>query len=399
MKYQRISATDRPQQDEPLSRKAAKGAAQTSNAPDIPGKTHPVLALQQRIGNQAVQRLLKANQTATPAPATQIQRYAKIPVKKQKDGNWQGLGVALRVSDDGKMATPDSEVFQGSKNLYATTDVITDAHNKLSNLTTRYDVEQGNNTLQGIKPDESGKNAVVRTLYQIVPVDTTKQDIDPTKRGEAIKTLEACSAHGLDFMNVKAGLPGKMGKTRKARIDVGSDNSVVNIGNSSAESDMEGRDKIVLAIARMELKLQDDAPNPAMSEARKIYNKLSEKKRSEYAQIFGINQFASPEVGDGIEAIRTGGTKDDGFPMHFAPVIAKTGEDYATLENYAKNNDQRKNGDTQDASNDWYFRMYGPYKEKFFGDDDQSYYGEHAKEGDIGGRKDTMGLTNTNAPN
>jgi hypothetical protein len=170
-----------------------------------------------------------------------------------------------------------------------------------------------------------------------------------------------------------------------------------NMGSGMApSSDITAKNDILAQIVRAEKKLSPDAP-VTKSDAHEVYNGLSEEQRSMYAKHFAINQFARPGVGEAVEALRAGKSTAEedadsarGFPMHFAPVVGRSGEDYVTLENYAKSADQRDEGDTVEASHAWYYRMYGSEKPG----EDQSYYGEHAAEASIGARSGLIGLTN-----
>lgn len=86
----------------------------------------------------------------------------------------------------------------------------------------------------------------------------------------------------------------------------------------------------------------------------------------------GANQHAKPAVGEaymiatigggvpqpnGTSRVRdfaTGTDRDLGWSFHFAGVVARSGTDRVTLENYARG-DNRQNG----ADPRWYFQMYG----------------------------------------
>lgn len=324
-----------------------------------------------------------------------IQRFVKVGARKSP------LGVALRVSEDGKIATPDAPVFEGTKLLYATYDVINAAHAKLQSIESPYTVEEDNNeTIQLAIPGSGGflKRKQYRTLSRMLPRHAGFTGL--AAQNMAIKTIEACSAHGLDFMGVGINSSQQAVSNREARIQAGG-TDVNNIGSflAAGRNDLAARDLIQTAIARLELKMNDEDPNPERAQAKAIYQGLSEKKRAYYAQMFGINQFANPEVGEGIEGLRAAGEGAKGsFPMHFAPVIAKSGSDYVTFENFARSLEERTEGDTDSASSQWFFRMYGAYKKGkgLNKDDDQTYYGQHAKEGSIGTRSELMGLRNRN---
>jgi hypothetical protein len=292
------------------------------------------------------------------------------------------------------MAVPDSEIFQGAKVLYATADVINAANVSLAAAVSPYRLEQGADSIQGRVP---GTIRTYRTLYRVVPKDTRRADDNAAGSGETLRTMENCSAHGFDSMGIGVGAGDQAASTREFRIATGNGGSVVNQGSIMApSSDITARDAIFQYVAKRERGLANDAPNIPLADARRIYANLPAARRRLYARELGMNEFARPEAGDGIEALRAGGNFQ-GFPMHFAAVVARSGDDYVTLENWAKNAAERAAGDRVDFSNAWYFRMYGPYKSHWFTrDEDQSYYGEHAAEGSIGDREHLMGLRNTN---
>jgi hypothetical protein len=344
----------------------------------------PLGALHAAAGNRAVSRAVASGI---------IQRFTVVPAKKQKSAYYAGTGKSLRVSDDGKLAVPDSAVFEGEKLMYATADVIASAQGALAAAESPYTLTAGSEVIRGRAP--GSRTGPVLTLVRADPTD-----LRSGKSGSELTTIEACSGHGLDAMGVGVDASAQKQSGHKAMIDTGGGTSVRNTGSSAhVESDLTAQATILQKIAKTEKGLPLDGPDLTRAEAKSIYMNLSEKKRTAYAKQYGMNQYASPEVGEGIESMRvhTEGTKHatpTGFPMHFAPVVAKTGGDYVAMENFAKNSSERTGGDTATASKAWYFRMYGPFKEDT--GEDQSYYGQHAEEGSIGGRATSMGLRNRN---
>lgn len=76
-------------------------------------------------------------------------------------------------------------------------------------------------------------------------------------------------------------------------------------------------------------------------------------------QRFRLNQFTPPAgIGDVfmIKALRPDASSG-GLDFHFGGVVAKSGEDHITMENYARHEEDKtlSSGDPQ-----WYFQMYGP---------------------------------------
>ena len=73
----------------------------------------------------------------------------------------------------------------------------------------------------------------------------------------------------------------------------------------------------------------------------------------------GLNEYAKVGIGECFGV--TGATKSTApkmqFPYHWAGVVAKSGSDVVTLENYA-----RGEGATVSEDGRWYLQMYGPQK-------------------------------------
>jgi hypothetical protein len=90
----------------------------------------------------------------------------------------------------------------------------------------------------------------------------------------------------------------------------------------------------------------------------------------------GINEFASPKIGDSfvtksvagadpdsqrVTDIRSGKSFVPVWSFHFAGVVAKSGDDVVTLENYARvDEDKNLHGATPQHQHDprWFFQMY-----------------------------------------
>src|SRR5690606_26615397 len=82
------------------------------------------------------------------------------------------------------------------------------------------------------------------------------------------------------------------------------------------------------------------------SEARIRYTNLSRTNKDKFDRKYGINKYASPEVGQAITI-----DQPKGWNFHFAGVVLKSGNDFATVENFPRS------GRT---SQSWYFEIYGP---------------------------------------
>ena len=299
-----------------------------------------------------------------------VQMYSRVPVGKQKNDYWNA-GVDLRVADDGRMAVADA-----THQMWATPDIIATGDNALLAQKSPYSLMTGGNAISGRAP--SDKKGAPQTLQQVVPVNYANNSM-----GNDMRTVEACSSHGQELM----GAGPDQGSHAMAK-----GMAVVTNGQGGEEErrydkrGMSGHGKTDQNIVG---DIRAEVTGKPRDQAEVAYGKMSDKSKGNRAKELGINQYASPEVGEGLAVYSAVKNLQRGhFPMHFAPVIAKSGSDYVTLENYAKTQQDRKQGDTSDSSNDWYFKMFGGVKKG----EDQSFFGEIAKEGDYGGKKGTMVL-------
>lgn len=308
---------------------------------------------------------------AAAAPgAAVVQAYARVPVAAQKAQKWQA-GRDLRVADDGKVAVADS-----SHDMWATTDIIGQAETALLGLGSPFMLQVGDEVLVGPPPGSQGGGLV--RLNKVVPVNT-----EDGSNGDDMRTIEACSSHGQHMLG--SGLnTGEHSMSRGMAVVTGQ-------GDDETETRYDKRGSV--GDARTDTMVMGDlraqVTGKPRDEAEEAYGKMSAKDKTAKARELGINQFAEPEVGEALAVYAAvDKLKKGSFPMHFAGVVAKSGADYVTLENYAKNSEQRKTGDTMQSSNDWYFKMYGPVTAK----EDQSFFGELASNKDYGGREGTMVL-------
>lgn len=104
-----------------------------------------------------------------------------------------------------------------------------------------------------------------------------------------------------------------------------------------------------------------------------IYDRLKQLEqvadlddRADFMDALGIDEYASPEVGEAYRIKYLGGRSGD-WNYHWAGVVARSGLDTVTLENYTR--DQRSAADAgrfHDAR--WYFAMYGTEEQSFHHD-------------------------------
>lgn len=121
---------------------------------------------------------------------------------------------------------------------------------------------------------------------------------------------------------------------------------------------------------------------------RYIKEFIKKKGSKSILEQIGINEYIEPEEGD-ILSIRHVSSEHPGhlglldhqsgqhiqpkFPYHFATVIARSGKDYITMENYARLGEEGK--DSGDSQNDprYFFQMYGPLEQSFHSENKADY--------------------------
>ncbi|MCB9734289.1 MAG: hypothetical protein H6745_16960 [Deltaproteobacteria bacterium] len=305
-----------------------------------------------------------------------VQCYRKMESGAGKETPYGGLNALLRVSDDGRMATPDPGEGSGTHVFYAEQSIISSANSTLKGLKSPVSVRAGGGSITGRK-NHRKKSPI--TLKEVVPANARTET-----EGDGMKSYEGCNMNAWETMGALAEGQKSIKRAGKGmdplRFDTTSRDHMLPVGDVRSE------------IAKRELGRKPEGKE----ESKEVYGELDEKTRSKYAKKLGINQHAAPtKVGQSLQVARASGSQGkDPFLMHWAPVVAKAGGDYVTLENFGRSNSERKEGDTNLASSDWHFRMYGPANRKgsnpFGKGEDQSYHAEHKAE--FGGDDNAMTL-------
>lgn len=287
----------------------------------------------------------------SPPANSVVQPYTIIPRKDQGRNYWRGLDADLRVSDDGRMAVKHTPVTPLGTNefqvLYATKDLIREIQTALKAVKSVFKVERKSSTLKGPAPDGSG----IMKLYE---VEITNQEIP----GGC--TFQVCNANMFHLMGAYRKRKFKRTPYTYFESPVGGQQEI-----SSQHTMSEGM-KAVL----------EEMTGEKGREGRQIYEGIKKKEKNRQALLYGINQYASPEIGEGIGIFSAhGGSDGEG---HFAGVIAKSGHDIVLIENYVGNPGGTNMQGMGDINPNWYLRMFGPLKRRRFRRDiDQTFYGEN----------------------
>jgi len=238
--------------------------------------------------------------------------------------------LSLRVSDDGNMAIENSNLTNRQpKVFYATAEVITASNDKLRQAGSTVKLVRSSHSIRVI----TGWWSAVKVLYRVDPEFSAppKQNCDSISEQVTGAWTEL---HG--------------GKAAVATID--------------------------------RLLNEDDAyyRHPAqdyLRVSRKVPNRLRDLGANRHAragvgEAYMITSIGKPEREQGgtawIRDLRSGELRKISWPYHFAGVVASSGNDTITLENYARG-DNRKNG----FDPRWYLQMYG-------GNSGQTFHEQHA---------------------
>ena len=273
-----------------------------------------------------------------PVPALRrdapVQRYKMVPVNQQNAHNY-GLAIDLRVSNDGRMAVRDTAntTPNGSnqyQDLYLSQDVLNASQQILTNLASGVTLTATGATITG-KPQG---NFLSRTLHQVTVTfaDTPNNE-----------SYEDCDANMGNVIGTQ-------------RNNVGTTQTIHGVFseklNGSRFLDVNGDSSAAYKAIRTRYTGFGNGKS-----AQNAWENLDESYRKSKAKKYGFNKYAKPKTGEGIGIFKAGSTGSTGAG-HFAGVIARSGGDYITLENYAGNPGAVAHPGARINPN-WYLRMFG----------------------------------------
>jgi hypothetical protein len=290
-----------------------------------------------------------------------VSRYSERSGAAQQPDEWPS-GDDLRVADDGKMAVGQSGGY-GSHDFWLEASLVSSFNATLKGKESVIQLADAGSTLSGAAPDGSGK----RTLTKVLPTNTSNRT-----SGDSMQLWADCGRSARDVTGVGRGtgnnhsemgaVYNKPTQGPEKRDLAWWERLFVSLGwmkdpNANANADKKVEEKETSASGPGEMKLevwqQLLGGTPSAAQAR--YEGMSAKERDEFDKAAGINRHAAPEVGEGF-TMSTGGPNYPGartWNFHWAGVVAKSGGDRVSLENYAV-------GDPEAKNNDWEFQMYGP---------------------------------------
>lgn len=239
--------------------------------------------------------------------------------------------MRLRVSDDNQMAIEDSNLENRQpKAFYASHSVIAAANTQLQHVQSQFQLKEKGQSIR-ILPGWTGS----LVLYKVEP-----QYLMGGKKKNPNWAPQNCN----DMAQQVTGM-GALGITGG--------------GQSS---------RVASRIAGFGDRPQD-AREDALLAGHYVRGTTPYKARTQRA-----NEYALPDVGDAymiatqatggpspkgaaysrVHDIESGEDRDVAWSYHFAGVVAQSGNDRVTLENYARGDDRQQGADPR-----WYFQMYG----------------------------------------
>ncbi|MCX4247709.1 hypothetical protein [Paraliomyxa miuraensis] len=249
-------------------------------------------------------------------------------------------GLSLRVSADYEMAIEHTNLTaRQPKVFYATTAVVNRSNTALGNahatVTLAIDLNRSISILTGWWG--------TKTLYRVAPLfNNGNPDLLP----------QNCNCMGAEV------------------IGTNGDNA-----SSAVDRVVDGHMVALAPTAFREYKRAWKDDSIELDDVLDMWNDIAAeylRRVGNLQQGRGINRFAAPAVGTAycikslghgpdqgngvtrVYDIASGANRDLGWPYHFGGVVAQSGTDRITLENYAR-------GDNRQAGRDprWYFQMYG----------------------------------------
>ncbi len=245
-------------------------------------------------------------------------------------------GLSLRVSDDCEMAIENSDL-QGRqpKAFYATAAVVAAGNQKLANVGSGVQLVPGAQTI---------------TIWTGWWSQKILSIVTPTYNGGAADQLpQNCNAVAAAVTGIDPGrATGLSGKAAEVAARLA--------------PTARGRYKQVYH-------KNDVAIGPYVDDIAREYVQSSGDWNTWW---YGANRYAKPDIGEAyviatigegarlptgeqrVRDYKSGQDRDLGWAFHFGGVVARSGKDRVTLENFARGDNRMDNPDPR-----WYFQMYG----------------------------------------
>ncbi|MBC6456012.1 MAG: hypothetical protein GDA43_24875 [Hormoscilla sp. SP5CHS1] len=262
----------------------------------------------------------------------------------------------LKISDNCDLAIEDTS--DEPKNFFATKALVDSANDVLRRQGGKVTFKRTNRYLLVVSGSKEKK------LYQVEPYVSTGKS--SRTQGTDVRTPQRCNEMA-DFISGKRGvdiyattkvnvvLADVLDKITDGRHDYGKE---LTTAINKCAKDMSA------------VKEYEELVGKLSQEFRKFMGDPSTKDKMDgLLQEANVNEYMNPDLGNAIVTISAttpeeaaSRDKENTFLYHFGTVVAKSGSDYITMENYARREEKNKN---KLSSGDplFFFKMYGTKKE------------------------------------
>lgn len=246
-----------------------------------------------------------------------------------------------RLSDDGQLAVGDH-----TRNAWATPAKIDEANKALEGHGSIVKVEPLAENIQVTAPSGPPGGAVALTKFHIVH----------RWKGGELGLVNDCGGAAQEILGADKYSPAFVASSRRQDVDEYTDPVPYVGGDSAPGGTLSTTEQLSSQIYRRIFE-REFGKKLARTEALVEWSNLPREQQLALSEKYGINAYAAPNTGQAI----TIGTEPDmpvshrnhgTFNFHFGYCLTRSGEDYITLENYAK------------SGKSLYFDMYGPPSKK-----------------------------------
>lgn len=310
------------------------------------------------------------------------------PANGMKANVQQNLQPALRISDDYQMAIEETDLNRRqAKCFFAASGLIGKANTDLQRVGSHFELVSLPETIEVYVPWKRQKYV----LNKVVPRVVGRVSPKPLK----MKAEQLCNefASQLTGGNSETQLLPVYGSNSLAapsralhtEVELVVAQLVAKAMGTERRDVPEFRKGDVVPEREYRLLRQTDEGNAEMKRretravneiARKYVQALRSGGSQQVLRDLGINEFAAPEIGDSfvtksvssadprtqtVTDIRTGKTFTPLWGYHYGGVVAKSGNDVVTLENYARLDEDKSVADPKPVSGQdprWFFQMY-----------------------------------------
>ena len=241
-------------------------------------------------------------------------------------------GLSLRVSDDNNMAIENTDLTgRQPKSFYATQEVVNASNTALAQVRSKFRLKTGGWTIR-ILTGWSG-TTILKHVTPVYYPDTAR----PTRKVNPDRAPQNCNL----IANEVTGIFNVVSRGGLAALDAAS--RIADVANTGVNDD---------ALARGYLR------GLRRGWSRDSSVRANASARPDVGDAFMIGTLGTPTpLGGGRSRVRdqeSGQDRDLSWSYHFGGVVARSGTDRVTLENYARGDDRQGNPDPR-----WYFQMYG----------------------------------------